>query len=211
MVMMAAALLSGRLLYAQDAFSRGEDLFMRNKAAEALPLLEAAAAADPANITPSLYLGIVYLQLDRVDDAIALYLKILPSGGGETARIAFNLGNAYYVKGDTGAAEQYYGLSIEADPAYAPAYLNRANTRVRAGNPGDAVPDYRRYLSLEPASPKRPGIERLVDYIAAEAGEEGSPERASEETPAPPLPEGLEDPDPPAGEPEFHLEEFGDE
>jgi tetratricopeptide (TPR) repeat protein len=171
-MMMMAALLAGRFLYAQDAFSMGEELFMQNKAAEALPLLEAASLEDPANIKSSLYLGIIYLQLDRIDDAIAVYLKILPVGGEETPRIAFNLGNAYYTRGDTGTAERCYTQAIEADPAYAPAYLNRANTLVRAGTPRDAIPDYRQYLSLEPASLKRPQIERLIGFITEEAAAE---------------------------------------
>jgi tetratricopeptide (TPR) repeat protein len=171
-MMMTAAFLMGRLLYAQDAFSMGEEFFMQDKAAEALPLLEAASVEDPANIKSFLYLGIIYLQLDRLDDAIAVYLKALPAGGEEASRIAYNLGNAYYSKGDAALAEQYYTQAIETDPLYASAYLNRANTLVRAGNPRDAIPDYRQYLSLEPGSLKRPQVERLIGFITEEAAEE---------------------------------------
>jgi tetratricopeptide (TPR) repeat protein len=163
---------TGSLASAQDAFTMGEELFMQNKPAEALPLLEAASLEDPANLKPFLYLGIIYLQLERIDDAIAVYLKILPRGGEETPRIAYNLGNAYYTKGDTETATRYYTQAIEADPGYAPAYLNRANTQVRSGKPGDAIPDYRRYLSLDPQSLKRSQIERLIAFINEEAAAE---------------------------------------
>jgi tetratricopeptide (TPR) repeat protein len=165
-------LVFGGTAFAQNSFSRGEELFMQNRPTEALPLLESAAAEDPANLTASLYLGITYLQLGRTDEAIAVYTKILPRGGTETPRIAYNLGNAYYGAGNTVLAAQYYTQAIEANPAYASAYLNRANTRVRAGTLQDAVADYTYYLILEPRSPKRPQIERLISFITEESAAE---------------------------------------
>jgi tetratricopeptide (TPR) repeat protein len=62
-------------------------------------------------------------------------------------------------------AEQFYTQAIRTDTSYAPAYLNRANTRVRNGDLKEALQDYQRYLGLDPASPQRPQIERLVDLI----------------------------------------------
>jgi len=141
---------------------------MQNKPQEALRFLESAVSEDPAHVQAHLYLGIVYLQINRVDDAIALYGKILPNGGIETARIAYNLGNAYYVKGDSALARQYYTRAIEADPEYASAYLNRANALVKSGQLKDALPDYEVYLSLEPGSPKREQVVRLIAFIQDE-------------------------------------------
>ncbi|MDR1059142.1 MAG: tetratricopeptide repeat protein [Treponema sp.] len=155
-------------LDAQNSFKTGEEFFLNNKPADAVSYLERAAEEDPAHVTAFLYLGMAYMQLDRVDEAVAVYLKILPRGGDETARIAYNLGNAYYVKGNTASAGQYYTQAIEADPAYASAYLNRANALVRSGALRDALPDYERYLSLEPRSEKRPQIERLTAFIREE-------------------------------------------
>jgi tetratricopeptide (TPR) repeat protein len=155
-------------LEAQDAFTRGEELFMRNRPAEALEFLEAAAAQDPAHVQAFLYLGIAYQQLDRLDDAIAAYRKILPRAGAETARVAYNLGNAYFAKGSASFARQYYSQAIDADPAYASAYLNRANTLIKTGDLREAVTDYEAYLSLEPRSAKRPQIERLIAFIRDE-------------------------------------------
>ncbi|MDR2630719.1 MAG: tetratricopeptide repeat protein [Spirochaetaceae bacterium] len=154
--------------FAQDAFTQGETCFLLNKPEEAIPFLELSLAEDPANTRAGLYLGISYQQLDRLDDAIAVFRKILPRGGDETARIAFNLGNVYYIKGSMNYAGQYYTQAIEADPAYASAYLNRANAMVQAGSLKDAISDYELYLSLEPRSPKRPRIEQLVAFIKEE-------------------------------------------
>jgi tetratricopeptide (TPR) repeat protein len=146
---------------------------MQNKPQEALAFLESAAAEDPAHIQAFLYLGIVYQQLNRIDDAIATYRKILPRAGTETARIAYNLGNAYFIKGSASFARQYYSQAIEADSSYASAYLNRANTLVKTGELKDAVTDYESYLTLEPRSSKRPQIEKLITFIQEEfaAGE----------------------------------------
>jgi tetratricopeptide (TPR) repeat protein len=160
-------------LFAQNAasgspgFQKGEELFLRNKPAEALPYLE-EAATDSANITAGLYLAMSYEQLGRIDNAIAVYRRILPSGGEHTALIAFNLGNACYNNGTADFAEQYFTRAIEADPGYAPAYLNRANTRIKTGAIKDALLDYEFYLALEPTSPKRSQVERLISLIEQE-------------------------------------------
>jgi tetratricopeptide (TPR) repeat protein len=158
--------------FAQNAFAQGEELFIRNKPREALGYLETAVAEDPAHIRAALYLGMAYEQLNRAEDAIAVYRRILPRGGAETARIAYNLGNAYYNQGNVTFASQYYTQAIEADPAYASAYLNRANTLIRTNSLKEAILDYEFYLSLEPHSPQRPRIEELVALIREEFAEE---------------------------------------
>jgi tetratricopeptide (TPR) repeat protein len=157
-----------------QSFPRGEELFLQDKPQEALVYLEASLAEDPANIRAGLYLGIAYQQLDRIDEAIAVYLRILPRAGNEAALIAYNLGNAYYNKGDPALAERYYTQAIEADDAYASAYLNRGNSRVRRGALGEAAADYGAYLSLAPRSPQRPRIEQLIALIRAEFAAEES-------------------------------------
>jgi tetratricopeptide (TPR) repeat protein len=155
-------------LGAQTNFSRGEDYFMQNKPREAVPFLENALLENPEEIRAYLYLGIVYHQLERKDDAVAVYLKALPKAGNETARIACNLGNLYFGMGKSDSAEHYYTQAIEADPSYAAAYLNRGNTRIKTGALREALPDYEFYLSLEPHSPKRIRIEQLVALIRSE-------------------------------------------
>jgi len=155
-------------LEAQTSFAKGEELFMQNKPQEALRYLEAAVSEDPAHVQAFLYLGITYLQLNRVDDAIVTYRKILPRGGDETATIAFNLGNAYFMKGSFDLAGQFYTQAIEEDPSYASAYLNRANALVRTGDLRSAVQDYEQYLSLDPGTAKREQVVKLIAFIREE-------------------------------------------
>jgi len=141
---------------------------MQNRPQEALAFLESAVYEDPAHIQAFLYLGIAYLQINRVDDAIATYKKALPRGGTESARIAYNLGNAHFMKGDPALARQYYTLAIESDPEYSSAYLNRANALIRSGDLRDALTDYEVFLSLDPGSPKREQVVRLMAFVRAE-------------------------------------------
>jgi tetratricopeptide (TPR) repeat protein len=142
---------------------------MANKPREALGPLESVIARDPAHVRAFLYVGIIYQQLDRLEDAVAVYRKILPRAGGETARTAFNLGAVYFQMENFDYAEQFYSQAIEADPSFAPAYLNRGNLRVQQGELAAALGDYDSYLGLEPRSPKRPQIEQLCALIRSES------------------------------------------
>ncbi|MCL2381571.1 MAG: tetratricopeptide repeat protein [Treponema sp.] len=155
-------------LSSQNSFARGEELFMQNRPEEALRYLRAAVAEDPAHVQAFIFLGIAYLQTDRLDDAIAAYTAILPRAGGETARVAFNLGNAHFMKGDPFLARRYFTRAIEANPSFASAYLNRANTLVRTGDLPEAVADYQMYLALQPGSQQREQITRLIAFIHEE-------------------------------------------
>jgi tetratricopeptide (TPR) repeat protein len=154
--------------YGQSNFSRGEELLMQNKPAEAVVYLESAVADDPSRVNASIYLGIVYEQLGRTDEAIAIYRRILPSAGNLSANVANNLGNVYFQRGNTDEAERYYTQAIGFNSAFSRAYLGRANTGIKAGKLQNAVSDYEQYLALEPLSSQRANIEQLVGLIRAE-------------------------------------------
>ena len=153
---------------AQTSFTQGEAFFIQNRPRDALEFLETATREDPAHIQAFLYLGITYQQLDRIDDAIAVYRKILDRGGSETARIAFSLGNAYLKKGEQLLAVQSYTQALEADPGYSAALLNRANVKVQMGSLREAVDDYEYYLQIEPGSSQASQIRRLISFIQEE-------------------------------------------
>jgi len=162
--------------------AQGEEFFIQNRPQEALGFLEAAVTEDPSHVEAFLYLGITYQQLDRIDDAIAVYQRILPWGGPETARIAFNLGNAYLIKGDLDSAVQSYTEALAEDPLFSAALLNRANVRVQIGSEEslkEAIEDYEYYVYLEPHSSQAAQITRLVTVIREEfAAQERSRQEA---------------------------------
>jgi tetratricopeptide (TPR) repeat protein len=154
--------------FGQTNFSIGENLFMQNKPADAAAYLENSIIDDPFRIEAFLYLGIVYEQLNRTDEAIAVYRQVLGRAGNLTATVASNLGNAYFKKGSIAEAEMMYTQALDVDRVYAQAYLGRANTRMRRGSLQSAVSDYEQYLLLDPRSPQRQSIERLINHIKAE-------------------------------------------
>jgi tetratricopeptide (TPR) repeat protein len=174
--------LGSQPVFSQTAFAKGEEFFMQDKPREALGFLENAVAEDPAHVQASIYLGIVYQQLGRQDEAIAALRKILPRGGQEIPKIAYNLGNVYFAKNDLDSAQLYYTHAIEADSGYSSAYLNRANTKIKAGSLRAAIEDYQVYLALEPRSAKRSQIERLINFIQDEFVAEERRRITAEET-----------------------------
>ncbi|MFP3041686.1 tetratricopeptide repeat protein [Treponema primitia] len=160
-------------VYGQSSFTQGEEQFLRNKPQDALVFLEAAVAETPENTRAFLYLGLAYQQLNRLDEAIIIFRRVLPQADTDTALIAYNLGNVYYAKGNISVAEDFYTQALEANPGYASAYLNRANAKLTRQALQDAVYDYEAYLNLEPGSAKRSRIEQLLsairsDFAAAE-------------------------------------------
>jgi tetratricopeptide (TPR) repeat protein len=166
--MIGVFLIIAAFCFGQSNFSRGEELFMRNQPDLAAAYLESALAEEPSRIITHLYLGIVYEQLGRIDEAIALYRRVLPMAGGLSANIANNLGNVYFQRGNTEEAERYYTQAIGFDSVFSHAYLGRANTRIKAGNLQNAISDYEQFLTLEPLSYQRANIERLVSFVRAE-------------------------------------------
>jgi tetratricopeptide (TPR) repeat protein len=130
--------------------------------------LENSIIEDSAHVEAYLYLGIVYEQMGRTDEAIAVYRQILSRAGDLTANVANNLGNAYFKRGSITEAEMLYNQALEADRVFALAYLGRANTRMIKNSLQEAVSDYEQYLLLDPKAPQRRSIEQLVFLIKSE-------------------------------------------
>jgi tetratricopeptide (TPR) repeat protein len=167
--------------FAQDSFARGEELFMRNNPQEASIYLQNAINEDPGHVKAFLYLGIAYEQLGRSDEAVSVYREILNRAGEFTANVANNLGNVYFKKGSVYEAEAAFTQAVEVDRTYAPAWLGRANARMKRGALREAVADYEQYLRLEPRSLQKGTIERLTTYIKVEAAETERRRVAAEE------------------------------
>ncbi|MCL2801403.1 MAG: tetratricopeptide repeat protein [Treponema sp.] len=158
--------------YGQSNLTRGEELMMQNNPSGAVAFLERALAEEPSNVTAYLYLGIVYEQLNRPDDAIAIYRRVLPMAGNQSAIVANNLGNVYFRRGNNDLAEQFYSQAISTSAVFPNAYLGRANTRIKSGQLLSAVADYEQYLVLEPRSVQRPNIEQLINLIRSDIAAE---------------------------------------
>ncbi|HAP43935.1 MAG: hypothetical protein A2087_11810 [Spirochaetes bacterium GWD1_61_31] len=161
------SLLAQPLAATDDMASRGLDLFMSNKPAEAVPLLELASRQAGVDETVFLYLGIACLQLTRFDEALTAFRRGLTVAVVNQHLFHFNIGNAFFMQNRNSFALESYNQAISSNQNYAPAYLNRANVQMRLGDTAAAVSDYGYYLALDPTSLQAPEIRRLVDLLTS--------------------------------------------
>jgi tetratricopeptide (TPR) repeat protein len=160
-----SALLRASGAWAASSFDEGERLFRENRPAEAAPFLERALAEPGVDERAWLYLALSYQQLGRLDEASAVLRKGIPQATRFKAYFYFDLGNIFTLQGRNSFAADMYGQAVDADGAYAPAYLNRANARLAVKDYGGAREDYRRYLDLEPGSPQRASVEEMIKRL----------------------------------------------
>jgi tetratricopeptide (TPR) repeat protein len=149
-----------------DFFAEGERLFRENKPAEAAPLLYQASLATGTNPLVFNYLGLCYKMVGKYDDAISAFMKGASAPGADRKTLFFNAGQVYHVREMYGEADSMYSKAIEIDSSYAPAYLGRANARVKLESYQKAVDDYQVYLMLNPASWQKDSIRQLVSLLS---------------------------------------------
>jgi tetratricopeptide (TPR) repeat protein len=164
--------------WAGTPFEEGEKLYLENEPVKARALLEEALAAEPGNPKVYGYLGIVYRQLGDSERAIAILQRGLPLAGDLKRVFYANLGDVYSTRHDLVQAEKAYGEALALDPAYASAWLNRANARVGQKNFQGAIADYTMFLKVAPQSPKRPAVEEMIAALTAYAQKQDADERA---------------------------------
>ena len=130
-------------------FRLGAELLRDGRAAEALPLLERAAAASPEYAPPRVLLGEALNRLGRPAEAILRLdeaVRLSPDSG--TARSAYGL--ALAKSGRPGEAIEHLTAAVRLQPESADAHVNLGMAFGQAGRPGDALDEFRRALSLDP-------------------------------------------------------------
>lgn len=150
-----------------DLLSKGEQLYLENRFAEAMTVLESAVVQNPQNERVYLYLGTIYEKLDMYEDAISILQKGTLVADLYLDLMYFNIANNLFKQQKTALAEEMYSRSIESNPKLAEAYLNRANNRVQLSDFDLAVGDYRVYLNLKPTTPQRDKIEQMIGLLTA--------------------------------------------
>ncbi len=159
---------SGFRAFSLDFFAEGERLYLANKPAEAIPMLYQASLAPGVDPRVFIHLGICYQQVGKYADAIGAYMRGSSVVGADRKVLFSNAGLVYSVQNLYSEAETMYSKAIEIDSAFAPAWLNRANARVGQKKFAGAVDDYTMYLTLDPASPQRDPITKLIALLNQE-------------------------------------------
>jgi len=147
------------------AKQQGEKLFMENKPQEAIPLLETALRHAPEDVELYFYLATSYEQLGQLDAALQTYRQGLTHAGARKAQFYFNMGNLEQRRRKYTQALELYTQALQVDRDMTPAYLNRANVNVWLQEYGEAVADYRVYLSMEPRSSQKENIEKMIALL----------------------------------------------
>jgi tetratricopeptide (TPR) repeat protein len=111
-------------------FTRGE--------ADASSTLEAAEAADPGGIWPTIAMAYRALNAGQASEAVTLSRKAIDAGGGANAQTA--LGHALHAQGDASGAEEAYRAAMAADdtlpgPAIGLARVLRTSGRAEEAEP----------------------------------------------------------------------------
>lgn len=141
------------------------ELFMENKPAEAAPMFETLLRQEPSNVDFYLYLATCYEQLGNINAALQTYEEGLSNTSGNKSKFYYNMGNLYQKKESYDQAVEMYDKALSADSSFSSAYLNRANVNVRQSDYSEAVADYRVFLSIEPNSPQRANIEKMISLL----------------------------------------------
>ena len=153
------------LLLSLTSLQQGEQLFLENKPREALPHLEKALYENPREEKIYLYLGIVYEQLNDTEKSIQILKRGLNVSQGYKDLFYYNLGNNHFRMQEFTVAEQMYSNALQVNGALEVAYLNRANARLELQSYQEARQDYIDYLRLDPDTPQRENIEKLIALL----------------------------------------------
>ena len=168
LALVAAALLAGATA-AATPFEEGERLYRDNRPAEAIPLLEKTVAEPGTDERAWLYLGNCYELLDppKLDQASAAFRRGLAQASRLKPLFYYDIGHVFFVQGKNSFAVDMLTEAIGLDAAFAPAYLDRANSRLAIKDYSGASEDYKRYLELDPSSAQRATIEALLAKLQA--------------------------------------------
>ena len=153
------------LVLTLSSLQQGEQLFLENKPREALPHLEKALYENPQEEKIYLYLGIVYEQIGDTEKSIQILKRGLNVSEGHKDLFYYNLGNNHFHRQEFTVAEQMYSNALQVNGALEVAYLNRANSHLELDEYQDARQDYIDYLRLDPDTPQRENIEKLIALL----------------------------------------------
>ena len=168
------------LAFAQNSnFSKGEELFRKNKPDEAIPYLEEAISKGE-NPKAYVYLVVAYYQIGHYEESLNIADRGMRVTGSNKKVIAYNAGNAAFLMQDYKTAEEWYSKALVADPSYANAVLNRANARISLEKYSDCIEDYTKFLELAPDDYRREDILALLEKLKGIQAEQAAQQAAQE-------------------------------
>lgn len=151
--------------FASDLYDRAFAAYKNNNPKEAQALFLNVLEQEGPDASVYNYLGVAYYQTGDYEKSINAFEKGCSVPFANRALLYFNAGNSAFALNDFVRAERFYTSAIAADSKYSSAYLNRANTRVKAEKYKDALADYDAYLKLQPESLQKDSIEAMMSEL----------------------------------------------
>ncbi len=159
-------------LYCIDSFEEGKKYLLSDQPDKAVPQLLKASKKTNTDASVYLYLGVAYFRVGKYSQALN-YLSIGEKKDFINRHLYFyNIGNIYFLQNKFSEADKFYSNSIESNDIFAPAFLNRANARVKEKKYSGALQDYKNYLNLEADSVQRSNIEKMIGLLEGKIEEE---------------------------------------
>ncbi len=162
-----------------ESFEKGRKYFRKNQPQLAIPYLENAILDSEIDPSAYIYLGVSYYQTAQFEKAIIIDEAGMKIKDGNTSILAYNGGNAAFSLGDFDRADVMFSLSLTADPMYASAWLNRANTRMKQDRLDKAIDDYKQFLYLAPNDEQAPRVQILIGLLQEELNKRNNAVSAS--------------------------------
>ena len=133
------------------AYNRGTMLARTGQYEEAVPYLEKAVDADPANMDAWYNLGVAYQKLDRSAEALTIFERLVWSKPRD-ATYQYGLGSALRKLGRKEEAVKVFKKAVDIDSQDLDARYALALTYEDIGKVKQARKEWARYLELDPDS-----------------------------------------------------------
>ncbi|WP_028973766.1 hypothetical protein [Spirochaeta cellobiosiphila] len=158
--------------YGQNLVDSGEQALMEGNMEKAESLFLASLGQNPSQGKPYIYLGFIYEKSGARDKAVQILSRGLNQASSHLAQINYNLGNVQFAQAKYDDADKSYSEAIRINSSYAPAVLNRANSRLQLKEFQDCLNDYILYLNLKPDSSQKENIEKVIALLQQYMAEE---------------------------------------
>jgi len=152
-------------LFAVDYFEEGKRFLTEDKPEKAVSALFKASQEEGHPSSVYLYLGVAYFRIRKYNEALNYFLQGKDQDKLNDYLYCYNIGNVYFLQNRFDASEEAYNEAVLKNGLYAPAFLNRANARVKLENHEGALQDYKIYLNLNPETIQRPSIEKMIGLL----------------------------------------------
>ena len=152
----------------ENGLSKGETLFKENNASDAVQVLEYEILQGQVSENTYNFLGLGYFQLEQYEKSIDAFRRGISKQPENKKLLAYNMGNTYYAMKEYDNAIEMYSQSMQADPFFYEAILNRANALLMADRLVSAKEDYELYIQKCPDDSQRERIELLIKALEEE-------------------------------------------